>query len=195
MPTIYIIAGPPGVGKSSNGLAFVSTDLPVLNHDHIKADYKRQQIPDYGPKSNVKAWEFIKEKAKSGVDFGIELNLGFVHHYDLLTQIPHQNAPYSIHVLLFFTDELQLCIDRAHQRFKNGGHYVAEEIVREMYVQTLPLLKENISLFGHVQFFDVSSENLIPELVYSGYYPTANHEFIHPVLPKWVSHYFTKITV
>lgn len=193
MPTLYIIAGPPGIGKSSNSSIFLPDGLPVLNHDLIRVAYKQQQLPDYGVKSNQKAWAFINEKSKSGADFGIELNLGFDQHYSLLTQIPYYYTSYTIHILLFFTDDLQLCLDRTAKRFDNGGHYVPEAVVKEMYAQTLSLLRKNISFFSHIQFFDVAHERLLPELVYSGYYPTANHEFTHAILPDWVGRHFSEI--
>jgi predicted ABC-type ATPase len=44
---LYIIAGPPGVGKSTIGQVFVPSHVNVLNHDDIEAEYKKMGIEAY----------------------------------------------------------------------------------------------------------------------------------------------------
>lgn len=121
---IYVIAGPPGIGKSTNGHRFVPNNIPIIDQD-------------------LAAYQYRKE--------------GFSSHYDYLKSIAAFNPSNPIHLLLFYTDNLNLCLTRAHVRHKNGGHLVKPEIVTEMYEQTFPLLKQNLSLFHTFRFIDISN--------------------------------------
>ena len=40
MSEIFIIAGPPGIGKSSNGPDYIDPNFDTLNEDDIKLKYK-----------------------------------------------------------------------------------------------------------------------------------------------------------
>lgn len=86
-----------------------------------------------------------------------------------------------------------MCLDRAHLRHKAGGHRVSELVILDMCAQTVPLLRKNIGLISHLHLINVTHTSV--ELVYSDYYPTANHEFINPVLPDWVVNNFPEIAL
>jgi predicted ABC-type ATPase len=141
-------------------------------------------VYDYEQRANLKANAFIKEKLWLGADFGVELNLGSDSHYDFIRWVRNHYAHYQINVILFFTDDLQICLVRALLREQAGGHLVEAEIVRRMYDSTLWLLRENIKMVNHLQFINVTYD--INRLVYSGYYPTAKLDFIEADLPNWV---------
>ena len=190
-PILYILAGPPGVGKSHNWQAFVP--LKPLNHDEIAADLKKEGIRNYEEYAEQKIWEQIHENITLGVDFGIELNLGYSKHYGLLRKIYGHCKHYAIHVLLFFTDVDSLCSVRATEREKAGGQEVEPAAIEEMRCNTIGLLKKNIAMFSYVSFIDVTYNSV--ELVYSGYYPNRNHEFVNDVLPNWVSTNFPEIAI
>ena len=66
----------------------------------------------------------------------------------------------KVHLILFFTDSLDLCLRRADIRHKSGGHLVKPEIVTEMYENTIPLLKNNFSLFKSMRFVDITNDNI-----------------------------------
>lgn len=183
MPILYIIAGPPGVGKSTNSEDILPPSIPVLNHDKLNAEYKYRQVIDYEERANLRANAFIKESLLQKADFGIELNLGSDGHYDFLRWIKKFYPHYQIHVILFFTNDLQLCLDRALLR--------EQAVIRRMYQNTLGLLRQNITLVAHLQLIDVTYN--LAELVYSGYYPTQIGEFTHDSLPQWLTDYFPEI--
>lgn len=100
-------------------------------------------------------------------------------------------AQYDLRVTLFYTDDVGLCLNRALERQQAGGHRVAESVILDMHAQTIPLLRKNIHLISHLQFVNVTDEGV--ELVYSGCYPTNFHEFIHPILPGWITRNFPEI--
>jgi len=191
MPILYIIAGPPGVGKSTNSEDIVPPSIPILNHDKLNAEYKYRQVADYEERANLRANAFIKENLLQKADFGVELNLGSDGHYDFLRWVKKFYPHYQIHVILFFTNDLQLCLDRALLREQAGGHSVEPDVIKRMYQNTLGLLRQNITLLAHLQFIDVTYNRT--ELVYSGYYPAGISEFTHFTLPLWLTDHFPEI--
>lgn len=191
MPTVYIIAGPPGVGKSTKGSDFIPRSIETLNHDKLNAEYKDRKIPDYEDRANLKANAFIKEKLSQKVDFGVELNLGSDGHYDFLRYLSKHYSHYTISVLLFFSDEITLCLNRAFIREQAGGHRVEPAIIQKMYKNTLLLLRANIQLINYLQF--INTTYYATELVYAGYYLHHQNDFIHLNLPRWVIKHFPEI--
>ena len=191
MPTVYIIAGPPGVGKSTNTKKVLPKNIDTLNHDKLNAEYKYRQVVDYEERANLKANAFIKEKLLLNVDFDVKLNLGFEGHYDFINWVRKFYPNYTIQVILFFTDDIQLCLDRAHLRQLAGGHTVEPDVVKRMYQNTISLLRANIQKIEYLQFIHTDYNS--NELVYSGYYPTQKIDFIHENLPDWVKKGFPEI--
>lgn len=97
---------------------------------------------------------------------------------------------YSITVCLFFTNEIQLCLDRAIIREKSGGHGVSEKVIREMYENTSNLLQKNTSLIDNIMLVDITYDAI--DLVFE-LNPKENRLFVSSQLPEWVSINFPKI--
>lgn len=57
MSYIYIIAGPPGVGKSTRGNEYIDPELEILNEDEIRHHYKIKGYADYNEYSLQKSGE------------------------------------------------------------------------------------------------------------------------------------------
>lgn len=192
MPILYIIAGPPGVGKSTYGRDFVPYPVNVLNHDQIEFGYKEANVPNYQQLANQEMWRLIYESISQDIDFGIELNLGTDDQYGLLRKT-HSFCPhYDIHVILLYTSLSQLCLLRASSRADEGGHYVEPAMIDHMYWQTLNLLKQNSSMISYLTLIDVTYNSI--ELVYAGSYPN-HHDYINHTLPMWVMKNFPKIQI
>ena len=151
---IYIIAGPPGIGKSTSGVKYLPKNIPVIDHDLAAYQYKKQGFDDYQQLSILSGNQKIRDYLFASKSFGLELNLGFQSHYDYLKSIANFDPENKIHLLLFFTDKLSLCLGRASIRHEMGGHLVKPEIVEEMYNATFPLLKQHLSIFKSFSFID-----------------------------------------
>jgi adenylate kinase family enzyme len=80
MPQLFIIAGLPGVGKSSAGQDFAPPNIGILNHDAFFIYYRARGEVDYEDLSNLKANDFIQQKLINNDDFGVEINLGYDNH-------------------------------------------------------------------------------------------------------------------
>jgi predicted ABC-type ATPase len=161
---IFIIAGPPGIGKSSAGFYFIPEGLAVLDPDQIADRYKKQGFTDYKDIGNLKFNELVKKELFAGNSFAIELNLGYQSHYDFLKSLKNFNKDNSIEVILFYTDDIDLCIKRAEIRHQSGLHLVSTDTINEMYYNTKPLLKENFSMLSSLTAINVTAEDL-PEVV------------------------------
>ncbi|MCF2488294.1 hypothetical protein [Dyadobacter sp. CY347] len=154
---IYFIAGPPGIGKSTYGRELVPKHIPIVDHDLAAYQYKKRGFADYSQVASIRANQFIEERLGAHADFELELNLGYQSHYDYLKTLSlprHKNR--AIHLILFFTDHVDLCKIRAKARFENGGHLVSYDIIDEMYENTIPLLRQNINLFASISFVSVT---------------------------------------
>ena len=154
--TIYVIAGPPGIGKSTNANELIPAGIPIIDQDLAGYQYKKKGFIDYQDLASIRSNQQIKEYLFSGQDFALELNLGFVSHYDYLKSIAFFDRRNQINLLLFFTDDINLCLDRAAVRYRSGGHEVRPEIIEEMYANTLPLFAENSTLFRSVRLIDMT---------------------------------------
>ena len=181
MAKVYIIAGTPGIGKSTSGRYVIPPNIEILNHDNLLLYYKCKETVAYEDLANLKANNFIVEQLKSNNDFGIELNLGFDNHYDLLKHIKEKYSHFRIEVILFHTDNVEICIDRVLLRAKAGGHIVERDIVLKMYENILPLIRKYAYLIQDIQLVNVDSEYL--ETVYSNrIHVTSALE----ILPEWI---------
>ena len=74
------LPGSPGIGKSTNGKKFISTNIGILNHDALFIDYRPRGKAYYEDLSNLKANDFIQQKLSNNDDFGLEISFGFNNH-------------------------------------------------------------------------------------------------------------------
>jgi len=140
---IYLIAGPPGIGKSTNAANLIPLGTAIIDQNLAGHQYKKQGFTDYQDFASIRSNQTIREHLFAQQDFALELNLGFQSHYDYLKSIAFFDSANQVQLLLFFTDFLTLCLDRAKIRHLNGGHEVKPQIIEEMYASTLPLFHQH----------------------------------------------------
>lgn len=172
---IYMIAGPPGIGKSTHSKAMIPVGTPIVDHDLASYQYKKNGFENYRDIASTRCNERVREFLSSKKDFALELNLGFPSHYNYLNFIAGFHSDNKVELILFFTDDVRLCLNRADIRHKSGGHEVESSAIKQMYANTISLFKENKHLFSSVRLIDVTYDS-VTEL-------TAG---ISPI-PKWVT--------
>ncbi|MFI5136348.1 MAG: hypothetical protein ACHQIM_00885 [Sphingobacteriales bacterium] len=159
MSVINIIAGPPGIGKSTKGFDYIDENLDILNEDEMRFRYKAKGFADYNEYSIYRVRDIIRRKLIRNEDIALELNLGYPHQYEYALAAKKFSNDNKLNVILFFTDSLQLCLDRAKIRHQNGLHLVKPETITEMYNNTLPLLKDNFESIDKLSLVNTNPQN------------------------------------
>ena len=183
MSTIHIIAGPPGIGKSTKGFDYIDESLDILNEDEMRFRYKAKGFADYNEYSIYRVREIIKRKLIRNEDFALELNLGYQHQYEYVLSAKKFGVDNKLNIILFFTDSLQLCLDRAKIRHQNGLHLVLPETITEMYNNTLPLLKDNFEFIDKLSLVNTTRQNDF--FTVADYDKAANQCHIRNQSPDW----------
>jgi len=159
MAHIHIIAGPPGIGKSTRGREYIDPELEILNEDEIRHRYRIKGYADYNEYSLQKVRATVLQNLIKEKDFALELNLGFEHQYSYALAMKRFSNEVKLDVILFFTDHLQLCQDRAIERFTKGLHLVKPDVIEQMYNNTIPLLKTNFQAIDRLIMLDARKSN------------------------------------
>jgi predicted ABC-type ATPase len=77
MPTIYVIAGSNGIGKTTSTYNLIPQNIPIINSDEIAKEIKlaghiHGNTQEY---ANHKAIDLVNEQLKKQGSFAIETNL------------------------------------------------------------------------------------------------------------------------
>ena len=183
MSAIYIIAGPPGIGKSTSGDEFIDPELDILNEDEMRFKYKAQGYADYNEYSIHRVRNTIRQKLIRNEDFALELNLGYAHQYEYILSTKNFRHQNKLHVILFFTDDVNLCLTRAKERYESGRHLVKPDVIREMYANTIPLLKTNFDMIDELVLLDSNNHGEL--ILVANYEKEANQFIIHDDSSDW----------
>jgi predicted ABC-type ATPase len=155
MACVYVIAGPPGIGKSTSGYRFIPDNVDILDADMIAHRYKEQGFRDYKDIGNIRYQDMIRRSLVSGEDFAIELNLGFQSHYDFIRHVKAFNGENKFHIILYYADDIMICLNRAAERHAAGLHLVSPDTIAEMYHNTFSLLTANFKIADQITLIDV----------------------------------------
>ena len=157
MPTLYVIAGPNGIGKTTSSYDVIPFNTPIINSDEIAKEIRNTGIILSGNTqeySNSEAIRLMEEQRKLNNSFAIETNLADVDTWKFLLEI--QKSGYTVHVLYMSTDNLDVLNQRIKERVQLGDHFVNPSIVEERYVTGLKLLNYYFSKPDRLQLFDNS---------------------------------------
>lgn len=183
MSIIHVIAGSPGIGKSTRGPDFISPHLDILNEDDMRLKYKEKGFADYNEYSIFRVRDIIRQKLIGDEDFALELNLGFAHQYEYAVAAKKFRHNNKLHVILFYSDSLRLCLDRAKLRHESGLHLVRPEIVMKMYDNTIPLFKHHFDAVDHATMVNADANNKFSLVAI--YNKSTKQLVIHDPDPKW----------
>ncbi len=142
MPRAIIIAGPNGAGKTTFAKEFLPKEAGVIQF--VNADLIAAGLSPFDPQSaNVAAGRAmlnrLSQLAAEGKDFAVETTLSGRW---LANQIPvWRSRGYSVRLYYLRLPSIEVSLERIHQRVKNGGHDVPEDIVRRRFGRSLYLLE------------------------------------------------------
>jgi predicted ABC-type ATPase len=133
-PTVYVIAGPHGAGKTT----FATEFLPDFVHcrEFVNADLIAAGLSPFAPETqNARAGrllvERIRELAKARRDFGFETTLAGRMHVKLLAKL--KKWGYRIDLIFLWLSSADLAVSRVVMRVMEGGSGVPEDVVRRRY--------------------------------------------------------------
>lgn len=141
-PTLFIIAGPNGVGKTTSFFSVFPVNLPVINADEI-AKQLREKLGEINVQeiANGEATKQINGYLAKKMSFGFETNLADNDTWEFIKRV--QMLGYKIIINFFCVDNIAVCINRVLSRVKEGGHYVRPDIIQYRYENALGFLKRN----------------------------------------------------
>jgi predicted ABC-type ATPase len=138
LPNLYIIAGCNGAGKTTASF----TILPVLLNcnEFINADEIARGLSPFQPeKVAIQAGrimlERIDELLAQQIDFAIETTLTTKSYIKTIEKA--QQTGYTVTLLFFWLNNVELAIQRVKFRVNEGGHNIGEEVIRRRYKKGL----------------------------------------------------------
>ncbi|HEY4064892.1 MAG TPA: hypothetical protein VGM30_23475 [Puia sp.] len=160
MPTLYVLGGANGVGKTTWYLfgietKAISAELPFINIDLIVL----RELGGYTAENISKAEQIARERMgnllQERKDFMIESNLSKSADYDWIA-LMRKNGYETV---LFFlgTNNVEINKIRVKARVLEGGHDVAEPIIEQRYQMGMSYLKSKLLDFSDATLIDVSS--------------------------------------
>ena len=137
-PTLWLIAGPNGVGKTTYALRQVraiSGSVHFVNLDEIARGLSPID-PSVAQQAAarlalVRTRDFIRDR----ISFSIETTLAGRTH--LRTLEAATKAGMTVRMLLFFVRTPEICLARIARRVVEGGHNVAETDVRRRFQRAI----------------------------------------------------------
>lgn len=162
---LYIIAGCNGAGKTTASF----TILPeILNcKEFVNADEIAKGLSPFQPeKVSFEAGRImikrINELLESNKNFAFETTLATKSYRSKV--IKAQSKNYTVTLMFFWLQNVDLAIERVKTRVMEGGHNIETEVVKRRYINGIKNLFDiYISLVDEVLIYDNSGGN--PELI------------------------------
>ncbi|MBP9884308.1 MAG: zeta toxin family protein [Chitinophagales bacterium] len=167
MSQLYIIAGPNGAGKTTASM----TILPeILNcREFVNADEIAKGLSPFQPETvSFEAGRIMLNRIyhliSVGDTFAFETTLSTLSYQSLITFA--KNHGYSIHLLFFYLNSIDLASERVARRVSEGGHNIPQEVVARRYNRGLEnFFNRFMNICDKWSFYDNSFDE--PKLVAS----------------------------
>jgi len=142
-PSVYIIAGPNGVGKTTFAREFLPYYADCKNF--VNADLIAQGMSPFSPENAAfRAGRLMLEEinylAKRKVDFGFETTISGSGHLNLIRRL--KSDGYETNLLFLWLPRVALALARVRKRVSEGGHDVPEAVVRRRFDRSVRNFRE-----------------------------------------------------
>lgn len=158
MPNLYIISGCNGAGKTTASFTILPEILDC--REFVNADEIARGLSPFQPETvSFQAGrimiERINELLKTGVDFAFETTLTTLSYLNTIKEAKLKD--YSVTLLYFWLDDVNLAIERVKTRASEGGHNIPEETIRRRYFKGIDNLKKFIPICDYWMVINNSS--------------------------------------
>lgn len=161
-PIMYMLAGPNGAGKST---LYKTAIAPFVRAPFINADIIQvEELKDASMHASYKAAEIAEDRRRQALanktDFVSESTFS---HPSKLTLIDDAKAA-GFRVVLYHVNlrNPNLSVNRVKARFKNGGHNVPEDKIRERFERNKPLIRQAMLQADRAFVYDNSQFGVSP---------------------------------
>jgi predicted ABC-type ATPase len=171
VPTLYIIAGSNGAGKSSAGPHMFPETLiqkhPPFDGDKLKSlkqlEFRKLVGGSYKEAGRL-ADEFVDQAFETQYKYALQQRQDFVYEghfkeessWNLIRTFKKEK--YKIHMLFMGLASIEISMDRVMQRASNGGHNVPPYEIEMNYLGNLYKLNEHFELIDELIILDSSEE-------------------------------------
>ncbi len=138
MPTLYIVAGCNGAGKTTASYTILPDVLncrEFVNADNIAAGLSPFDVEKYAVEAGRLMIKRIDHLIEEKVDFAIETTLSSKSYLQKIDKA--KSVGYRIYVLFFWLRNTSLAISRVKSRVSNGGHNIPTTIIKRRYARGL----------------------------------------------------------
>ncbi len=167
MANLYIISGCNGAGKTTASFTILPEMLDC--REFVNADEIARGLSPFQPESvAIQAGRImlnrIEELLSLGEDFAIETTLTTKSYLNTIKKA--QDTGYAVTLLFFWLDTVDLAIERVNTRVSEGGHRIAEDVIRRRYTKGINNLKMFLLLADYWLVIDNSIDK--PLLIAEG---------------------------
>lgn len=134
MPTLFIIAGCNGAGKTTASY----TVLPELLNirEFVNADEIARGLSPFQPeKLAIEAGRIMLGRIHQLIlqreDFAFETTLASRSFISLIDEA--KQAGYHVNLLYYWLENVELAINRVKLRVSEGGHYISQDVIERRY--------------------------------------------------------------
>jgi predicted ABC-type ATPase len=192
MPSLYLIGGHNGAGKSTYGrllLPEIAHSLSVFDgdavyHATLKEAFVRLKVAKLAQReamqTTVDAFEGLVETALADKqDFAYEGHFNGDGPWETVQRF--KDAGYVVHMVFLGLSDLALSVGRVEKRVEQGGHYVSPYNVQVNYEGNLRYLNARFRMLDSLTVFDTSAPQ--PKLLAN--LSLGKLEYQAPELPRW----------
>src|SRR2546422_416156 len=138
MPTLYVIAGPNGVGKTTFADRYLPDEAKQL--EFVNADLIARGLSPYDPDSVAMeagkiALRRIRELIQHGIGFTWETTMSGKTAAVWLREAKEKG--FALKAYFLWVREPEITIARIKQRVVEGGHNIEEEVSRRRFYKTI----------------------------------------------------------
>ncbi|HMH33342.1 MAG TPA: zeta toxin family protein [Puia sp.] len=204
MPSLYIIAGSNGAGKSTFGSIYVPKDVlngvPIFDGDKLFVE-KRNELWNSGIRSPKEArnlaYEFVTNTFDELVEKAITAKSNFVYegHFtnDATWDIPKRfkEDGFDVNMVFFGLKDVDISELRVLDRVKEGGHFVDRLTIESNFYGNLEKLNQYYHLIDNLLIVDTTVDHMVVAHIIEGKCRLSLHR---DQLPTWVTQYLPRIS-
>lgn len=186
-PTLCIVAGPNGWGKTSTTVQLLHNEWAesslYINPDNIA----QEQFGDWNsPSAVLKAAELATKMRYECLEKKQDFVFETVFSSEEKLQFVKEAKKVGFFIRIFFvcTENPEINVRRITQRYLNGGHEVPISKIISRYYKSLLNIGKAISLVDRVYIYDNSIENHMPQLLFRTVSGTLFKQYVEEI-PEW----------